>query len=167
MSVIEYQFLDPSADQARWTGSLNPSPLTLLGPFTFSFATPGLTTGVPLVTLPVGAVICGIGVSVPVAFDGTTPLADVGTFDGGNAGLFDTINSAAVDLTSADAAVTDNAGISQVQATGWLTSVGLPITAICTLSLVVSQDGTKGGTATGSTAGTGAVYVLVATPFTN
>lgn len=182
MSVIEYQFLDPSADQARWTGSLSPSPLTLLGPFTVKSSTSGLTTGVPICTLPVGAVVYDIGVFVTTGFDGTTPLLDVGSFSG-TTGLFANLAGTAVELADALVAVTDNAGLESNQDShSWLAaavgSVGaaagaafLPpevfVSAISTLSVVVSQDGTKGGTAAGSTTGTALVYVVVATPFTS
>lgn len=144
------------------------TPNAILGPFTFAFNAAALTAGVALFTPPVGMVIYDVGISVPVAFNGTTPLADIGTFNGGNAGLFQELNSAAVDLTTADAAVADNAGIAQVAADGWLSAlngtVGLVVTAANPLLLVVSQDGTKGGTATGATAGSLNVYIVAASP---
>jgi hypothetical protein len=175
LSVIQYELLDPASDIARFSGTIRPAPLTLLGPFAFSFATLGLNNGIPLATLPVGAVILDIGVSVTGAFNGTTPAADVGTFSS-TAGLFSELGSTTVDLTGADIAVPDNDGLTAPDGHNWLSVAGaaasntpieLYVTAISTLLLVVSQDGTQGGTATGATAGTGNVYVLAATPFTS
>lgn len=180
MSNFETQFsvANPGDSPVRYFGTINPPPLALLR-FPFTFASPGLTTGRSLVTLPIGAVIYDIGVQIPIAFDGTTPLADVGAFSG-NTGLFDQLAGGAVQLDNADAAVTDNAGLSAAIGSSWLQaaigSVGaaagaaftpgaLYVTAITQLSLVVSQSGQKGGTATGATAGVGVVYVLAATPY--
>lgn len=151
-------------------GLVSPGPLTLLGPFPFTFATNGLTAGVPIYTPSIGDVIYDIGISVPVAFDGTTPLADVGTFNGGNDGLFGTIGSAGVDLTAADSAVTSNAGLSSPANANWLSGAAtnptweLYVTAANPLLLVVSQTGAKGGAASGATAGSGNVFLLTASP---
>lgn len=182
MSVTEYTFFSPGSGDAWRTGSMSPSPLTLLGPFNFDFSTAGLTTGVKLCRLPVGAVIYDVGIAISVTFDGTTPLADVGSFVGGNVGLFGELAGAAVDLTSDDSGVTDNTDLFQSNGPNWLAaavgSVGaaggatylpapLTVSAVSTLMLAVSQNGQKGGTAVGSTAGAGAVYVLAATPYTS
>lgn len=163
----------------RLGGFISPGPLFLLGPFPFTFATNGLTAGVPLFTPAVGDVIYDIGVSIPVAFSGTTPFADVGTFNGGTEGVFQTLTGDPIDLTAADADVTNNAGLSQPTALSWFSanvishaSAGgsaftpweITVSAANPLLLVVSQDGTKGGAATGATAGAGAVYVLTASP---
>jgi len=181
MSVTDFTIFDPGSGLASRTAAISPAPLTLLGPFNFAFDTPGLTTGVTLVTLPLGAVIYDVGVSISVAFDGTTPKADVGTFSS-TAGLFDELAGAAVDLSAADDAVTDNDPLTISHGSNWLAaaigSVGaagsaaylpgaLYCTDVSTVKLVVSQDGSKGGTAIGGTAGTGAVYVLAATPYTS
>jgi hypothetical protein len=179
LSAIEYELIDGYSNQATKSQFIRPAPLTLLGPYHFTFATPGLTTGVALVTLPVGAVIYDVGVEVVTAFDGTTPKADVGTFSSTH-GLFDELAAAAViDLSSADAAVTSNTGLSSATTASWLsTAIGsagaaggaaylpalLYVTAVSTLSLVVSQDGSQGGTAIGGAAGVGNVFVLCATP---
>lgn len=160
-----------------FTGVIVPGP-AFVRSFAFTFATVGLTTGVPILQLRAGDVVYDIGVSVPVAFDGTTPSADVGTFDGGNDGLFDFL-ATVVDLTALDNAVTENAGLATTSGPNWLAaavaSAGaagsqsfnptqITVTADCELLLVVSQSGAKGGTATGSTAGAGVVYVVTSTP---
>lgn len=148
-------------------GLVSPGPLTLLGPFPFTFATNGLTAGVPIYTPSIGDVIYDIGIQIPTAFDGSTPLADVGTFNGGSTGIFGEL-ATAIDLTAADTTVADNAGLSSPGGPGfWLSeeaATKLYVTAANPLLLVVSQDGTKGGAATGATAGAGAVYVLTASP---
>jgi hypothetical protein len=180
MSVTEYTIFDPRSGLASRVAAIEPSPLALLGPFSVTSATPGLTTGVPLVKLPVGAVIYDIGVFVTVGWDGTTPTMDVGSFSS-TTGLFDQLAGAAVELSDPIVAVTSNAGLNQNQdSKSWLAaaiaSVGadggaafnppeLYVSAVSTISAVVSQDGTKGGTATAATTGTALVYVLVATPF--
>jgi hypothetical protein len=176
--TIQVQLIN-SGGQATFDGSISPSPLYMLGPFPFTFATPGLTTGVPLVILPEGALIYDIGIVVIETFDGTTPLADVGEFSG-TTGLFKDLATAAVDVTVPyDQNASGSTHILSASNNAWLApaigSIGadagavyLPGTlvtfAATTLSLVVSQDGAKGGTATGATHGTGSVFVLVATP---
>jgi hypothetical protein len=146
--------------------------------FPFTFATAGLATGYALYTPAVGDLIYDIGISVDTLFNGTTPLADVGTFSGGNVGLFGELG-AAIDLGTADADVTDNAGLAEGGTATWLSAAiivkntaaesgvlpwTLKVTAANPLLLVVSQNGQKGGTATGATAGAGVVYVVTATP---
>lgn len=168
-----------SGGQATFDGFISPGPLFVRS-FAFGFDTPGLTAGVPFVQLRAGDIIYDVGVAIPVAFDGTTPGADIGTFDGGNNGLFSELaGGAAPDLTAADAAVTSNTGLSSATTGTWLSaaigSAGagasatylpwqLPVTADCELLLVVSQDATKGGAATGASTGSGIVYVVTSTP---
>lgn len=179
MSAIEYELIDRWSNQATKSQIIRPAPLTLLGPYTLTFATPGLTAGVSLVALPAGAVIYDVGVFVTVAFDGTTPMTDVGTFSG-NTGLFDQLAGAAVELADPLTGVTDNTGLqTNVDSNSWLAaavaSVGalggatfrppeVFVSATSTIKAVISQNGQKGGTAVGSTAGTALVYLLCATP---
>ena len=147
--------------------------------FNFSYATAGLASGVTIYTPNIGDVIYDVGICVTTAFNGTTPLLDVGTFNGGNVGLFGELAGAGVDGTKLYAAVTDNAGLSVPNTASWLQaavgSVGaagtaayhstpIIVTAANPLLLVVSQNGQKGGTATGATAGVGTVYVLTGQP---
>ena len=151
----------------RIEGSINPSPIYCVT-YYFDFSTSGATTGVTLYTPSVGDVIYDIAISVGTAFDGTTPLADVGTFNGGNVGLFGELTTGAVDLTAANTAVTGNAGIAhfgtnslKIGAYASTAKIGLlKVTAANPLLLVFSQNGQKGGTATGSTVGSGHVTIL-------
>jgi hypothetical protein len=172
---------DVSVDREGFVSFTDPGnqPAVLRGPFPFTHSTAGVTAGVPIYTPNVGDVILDIGIQLPVAFNGTTPMCDVGTFNGGSAGLFDGLAGAAVNLADADAAVTDNAGLSSATTTTWLAAAigsagaaggasylpaALYVTVANPLLLVVSQSGMKGGTATGATAGTGAVYVITSSP---
>jgi hypothetical protein len=167
-----------SGGQATFEGFVTPGPLYVRA-LAFDFTTAGVTAGVPVVQLRAGDVIYDLGFAIPTAFNGTTPFADFGTFSGGNAGIFTELAGAAVDLTAADTAVTDNAGLSSATTRTWLSaaigSVGaaagaaflpapLQVTADSELFLVVSQSGQKGGTATGATAGAAVAYVVTSTP---
>jgi len=179
MSVIDYTIFDPSSGLASRVAAIRPAPLTLLGPYTITSATNGLTTGAPLVTLPIGAIIYDIGVAITVGFNGTTPKIDIGTFSGTH-GLFNELAGSVIELTDPLVAVTENDGLeTNGDSESWLqaavASIGadagnaffppaIYVSAISTLVAVVSQDGTKGGSATGATTGTALVYVLAATP---
>ena len=146
----------------------------------FAFNTAGLTAGVTLFTPAVGDILLDAWIEVDTAFDGTTPLADVGTFVGTNNGLFATCAASGlpVDLSVAD---------SETGGTGYLWNAAtsfanLPLggmafgnsgsnrvapgkfSAANPLKLVVSQTGAKGGTAIGGAAGAARVYVVTATP---
>jgi hypothetical protein len=183
MSVIEYAWVDPSTRQAAKTLSLSPSPLTLLGPYVVSFDSPGLTQGVKLgPPLPSGAVIYDVGIFTLSSWDGTTPTMDVGTFSG-TTGLFFSLAGAAVEQGDALSGVGDNTPL-QVNgdSKSWLAAAVASVAAaagapfnppeiyasdVAQLLAVVSQDGTQGGTAAGSTTGTSNVYILAATPFTS
>jgi hypothetical protein len=158
-------------------GTIVPGPLYVRS-FAFGFDTLGLTTGVRVVQLRAGDVVYDLGIGIHAAFNGTTPKADVGTFSG-TTGLFDQLADTTVDLTVVDEPITDNDGLTESDGPNWLQaaigSVGaaggaaylpgqLIATTDCVLELVVSQDGTKGGTATGASVGVGTVYVVTGTP---
>ncbi len=153
----------------------------VLGPFPFSHATAGLDTGMLLWTPAVGDVLLDAWVEVDTGFDGTTPLADIGTFIASNQGIWLWGDTSPVDLTAADTLTSIQSGdllssstsspanslyAALVVHSAALTSRLLPakFTTANPLLLVASQDGTKGGTALDSTVGAGAVYLVVATP---
>jgi hypothetical protein len=151
--------------------------------FDYTQGLAALAAGVPLFTPVVGSQIENITVRVTTAWNGTTPKFDIGTFSGGNTGLWAQLGQGAVDLTSADAAVTNNAGLATNAGTnsaslllsavsvGILASAGagaavprklpIQITAANPLLLVVSQNGQKSGTATTSTTGAATVTVTL------
>ena len=162
--------------QLQFTG---PSAPQHIRSFAVSHSTAGLATGVAVWTPQVGDIIYDIGIVLTTAFNGTTPLLDVGTFNGGNVGLFGELAGAGVDGTKLYADVTDNAGLSAPNTAPWLQSavgsVGaaagaaykstpILVTAANPVLLVASQNGQKGGTATGATVGAGNVYVLLGNP---
>lgn len=174
----EVEFTDP-ADEPFAPGV--PGAVVLRGPFAFDHTqAAALAAGVPLLTPAIGDVILDAWFEIDAAFDGTTPHADLGTFDGGNDGLFGLISNT-VDLTKADAAFAENAGLlrgavhvphslsasevtNAVLGTQASTRWPLAVTVANPLLLVASQDGLKGGTALDSTVGAGKVFVLMATP---
>ena len=142
--------------------------------FSFAFDTEGLDTGVVVCTPSVGEVLLDAWVSVVEAFDGTTPLADIGTFVGTNDGLFAAAANP-VALGTADAAyggtgflggdgatTVSLAGQAAVAATDRV--VPGRFSAENPLQLVVSQTGAKGGTAIGGAAGSGRLYIVTAVP---
>ncbi len=150
------------------------------GPFSFAFNTAGLTTGVTIYTPTVSDILLDAWIEVDTAFDGTTPLADIGTFSGTTSGLFkntplyaDAIYLAAADTANSGAGVlqgtaTDFKNITLSGADAVSTHVNRVVparfTAATPLKLVVSQTGLAGGTAIGGAAGAGRVYIVTATP---
>lgn len=70
--------------------------------FPFAYNTPDLLTGAAVYTPTVGDILMDAWIEIDTAWDGTTPLGDIGEFDpGGSGGLFSSIASA-VDMTIAD-----------------------------------------------------------------
>jgi hypothetical protein len=150
----------------------------VLGPFPFAFDDVGLNDGIEFYTPAVNDVMVTAWIEVTEAFDGTTPLADFGMFDGITAGFFANQGLGAVDVSTIDAGLFGGGTVSQGIApppsdlyssllssspTG-LRVIPLRFTIAQALKIVVSQDGEAGGTAVGGTAGAGAVYLVVATP---
>lgn len=133
----------------------------------FAFNDAGINNGEAIYHPLVGDVLLNAWVEVDTTFNGTTPLLDIGTFDGANTGLFKHA-SAAVPLGTADA-TPDGAGV-LVSANGAsLVALGgagkriapAKFTIAEPILLVVSQNGQKGGTATGATQGAGTVFLHV------
>ncbi len=151
------------------------------GPFSFAFATPGLTAGVAFYTPTIDDLWLDWWIEVDTAFDGTTPFADVGTFLGTTQGTWAATDSpgSAFTLTTAGNELGGAGvfGMSGVNSPGQnaITAVGDGIsnaepffparfTAANPLKLVVSQDGLAGGAAVGGAAGAGRLYIVTATP---
>lgn len=129
-------------------------------PFDHTMLT-ALATGVDVLDLNIGDTLFEIWMEIDIAFNGTTPKGDVGTFSGAE-GLFAEIGSAVCDLTVADTVPTDNTGLllpTAAKSLG-LTKAPLAVTAVGVLKLVVSENGQIGGTAPGSTAGKGVLHVV-------
>jgi hypothetical protein len=160
-------------------GGSQPGAARVLGPFPFTHATAGLAAGVAFYTPTIGDILLDGWIEVDTAFDGTTPKGDIGTFVGNTSGLFGN-DTLPIDLTKADnqgggtgVLLNDNIKQNALALAGAVTNAGVPenyrvtpakFTAANPLKVVVSQDGTAGGVATGSTVGAAAVYIVIATP---
>lgn len=162
------------------------------GPFTFAYNTANINTGVVFYTPTVGDVLLNAWIEVTAAFNGTTPLADIGLFaTAGDAGWFGNAFLGAVSVANADVDALDPSGgpaiLSQASATTTasdVTDAGIQVVghfggvawsslqrilpgrfvSASPLKVVVSQDGTRGGAAVGGSAGAGRVYLVTATP---
>jgi hypothetical protein len=186
MSSVQVQLVN-TGGQATFEGFISPSPLYLLGPYTITATTAGLTTGVPLVILPAGAIIYDIGCVTLQQWDGTTPKMDVGSFHSGNTGLFDQLAGGVVALDHSYDSTADNddlvgaaggnvpiswlqAAVGSAGADGGAAYFASPLYVLAIdstagiIHAVVSQDGAKGGTATGAANGSTNVYLVVGTP---
>ena len=163
----------------------SPGVSRVLGPFPFAFDTPDIENGVAFYTPAVGDILLDAWIEVLTTFDGTTPLGDVGTFTAGNGNIgWFGYNNLPYDLArSADAPTNwDSEQLSHQGNTAPASSLVLaalngnadpssisrkiPVRVLTAdpWKIVVSQNGHKGGTAVGGTAGAGAVYLVVATP---
>lgn len=138
----------------------------------FAYNTPNLNDGITLFTPAVGDVLLDAWFVVTEAFNGTTPQADIGTFDGATTGLFRLDGNGAYLDTAGDEPY--GAGMLVVEGAYLSLSVigvgpfhvawQVKFTATTPLKLVASQDGSAGGTAVGGTTGAATLYVVVATP---
>lgn len=145
--------------------------------FNFAFNTPGLTTGLTVFTPTAGDILVDCWLEIDTAFNGTTPKVDVGDFVSANTGWFAQAASA-LDATVADATATSgpllvdqmtNSGHnSSLRAAGDTNSKdrSLPgkFANANPVKLVLTQNGQKGGVATGATQGAGTVFFLTGTP---
>lgn len=119
-----------------------------------------LAAGVPITTyIPnEGDVVIEAWFEVEVAFNGTTPKLDWGSFSS-TEGIMHELNSAVVDGTAADGAVANNDTFKTPSAK--LGGVALRVVKTAPLYVVCSEDGTKGGTTTGATSGTAILHLIV------
>lgn len=168
---------DGDADWEPGGGS-QPGAARVLGPFPFAFDDPGLVNGITFYTPAVNDILLDVWVQVIQSFDGT-PYCDVGTLLDSGFGLF-AANNGPLDMTSPpdSAGLSVNPGIISSQSRTLLTLNNINLAVIETsfrlaparftdanpLKIVVSEDGAAGSGATGSTQGSGAVYIVVATP---
>lgn len=105
-----------------------------------------------------GDVIIEAWFEVDIAFNGTTPKLDWGSFSS-TEGIMHELNSAVVDATVADAAVANNDTFKTPSAK--LGGVALRVVKTAPLYVVLSEDGTKGGTASAATAGSATLHLIV------
>jgi len=151
------------------------------GPFQFAYDTPDLENGLPFYTPTVGDILLDTWFEVDTAFDGTSPLADIGTGTGSNAGMWYGSNYGIYDITSADGDGARNGG--GTFNTGQLQNLNGNISSLSGLNAYnavrvvpckfltaapwhvwVSQSGQKGGPSVGGAAGAASLYIVTATP---
>jgi hypothetical protein len=155
---------------------------SVYGPFTVDVSQSAVlaSAGVEIYTPTVADILLDAWIEVGIAWDGTTPKGDIGSFVGANQGFFG-MNNFAVDLTLADDEFPPgllNANVSGTAASDLvilgasnfpttLTRVApAKFTTDDPLKVVVSQNGHIGGSDVGGTAGVLSVYLVVATPTT-
>lgn len=159
------------------SGGSVPGASIVRGPLEFAFNTPGLADGIPIYALAPGEILLDLWISVETPFDGTTPEADVGTFEGGNLGIFGNYFNVPIDLTTAGTAIPDNGSLFAAGYSGSISSAvvtaaaggeciywQVETTGGAPLLLVISQNAHKGGTPIDSTIGNGEVYLVTAMP---
>lgn len=177
----DYQLTNPEGTLVKDSGSLTftdsavqpfaPGVLGAVqvkGPFAIAFDTASLNAGVAIGYTPAIGDLFQIIVVVSTAFDGTTPLLDVG-FTGDTNGFFYEASGAKTAMSVASPLSLTAFDVSgSVTLDGTTPVVSTPAwakaTAADALLVWVSQDGTKGGTAIGGTTGAASLYVLAATP---
>lgn len=146
-------------------GTLNDATRERIRAVPANFDTAGLaSSGLVIETPEAGDLILDAWIDVDTAWNGTTPKADIGFFQGGAAGIF-AHGSGAVDLTQADATydnLVTNVGNAGVLRT--VKAVAARVVAKAPLLLVVSQNGLLGGAAVGATQGHLTAYIRLATP---
>jgi hypothetical protein len=131
--------------------------------YTVSFNAAGLyTTGVGLFVPTAPMLVTDVAIDIGTAWDGTTPLGDIGAFDALTSGWFG-FGGAAVDMTKAGAEhgnarmlyANGNAPLSRAatSAVPLFPDVGE------TVRFLISQTGLKGGAAPGSTKGICTIFV--------
>lgn len=181
--------------------------------FPFAFNTPGIRTGAPLYVPTVDDILLDAWVQIDVAWDGTTPQLDIGTFgvSVGNQGMFsltflgpmgltadadadfedpglylgnalsslrdyalldqviNTLKTPPIDSTPSAAAsfvLYNGSGLYSATLPNTLGNRVLPLRFATTdpFKVAVSQNGKAGGADPGSTQGSGALYLVTATP---
>jgi hypothetical protein len=146
----------------------------VLGPFPFAFDDVGLVDGVTFYTPAVGDVLLDAWFEVPVAWDGTTPFADIGTSFPNGYGMFGQLNGPVL-LGDANfnqnslqsSSHLDNLGSANILITNVPSSARqVPASFLddTPLKVVVSQTGQPGGADPGAAQGSGVIYLVVATP---
>jgi hypothetical protein len=165
----------PTADgpnAAHWAAPAGGG-LPVVRKFPFAFNTPDILTGAVLYVPTVGDILLNAWVEIDEAWDGTTPMADVGTFVGGNTGLFffspilliwpdtELVNGGVLTNLDAGPALAKEAIVS---AHAGARVAPAKFTAADPIKVCVSQDGTNVGAAPGSTAGAAVLYLVTATP---
>ena len=154
-------------------GGSQPGVGIVRGPFVLAFDDVGLADGLSFYTPTINDVMLDVWIEVDVAFDGTTPLGDIGTSVGSIAGLFSWV-SGSVEMGKADSEDRGAGCLMQKSgnpsglacSSGYYGSRAAPLrfTAANPLKVWVSQNGLAGGDPVGGTAGQARVYFVISTP---
>jgi hypothetical protein len=173
---------DGSVSQVAGGGS-QPGAARVIGPFPFTSVTPNLALGVDFYVPTVGDLLLDFWVEITTAWNGTTPLCDIGSasvFASGPGMISRCSNGFPCDLGNVDdsgafgtnmlvgTGFAEGGIAGNVAAASFNNTVArlLPARFVTAdpLQVVVSTDGTTGGSATGATLGASAIYIKIATP---
>lgn len=182
---LERQYTTSVGWQTVEGGSQSGAP-RVLGPFPFAFDDAGLNDGIEFYTPTVDDILLDAWIEIDEAWDGTTPLGDIGFFDtqyGGFYGSFyasvlmslsDFENPAGLlvgqdhpDDSSAVGTVTLSAlnyNASTFGAYRFTRTAPAKFSSGAPLKFVVSVDGGAGSAAPGASQGSCGVYLIVVTP---
>lgn len=153
--------LDDGAAAGRWeapSGGDGAGNAVVRGPFSFTHATPDLAAGIQIYVPTLGEILLNAFVSVDIAFDGTTPMADFGAFADGS-GYFGSY-AGGVDLTNQTG---DDQGTG-ILLPSYNASPGGVFDSTDPVLVVASQNGTKDGTPIDSTVGSARFWLVTAIP---
>jgi hypothetical protein len=150
-------------------GGSTPGAAVVRGPFEFAFNTPGLVDGVEFYTPTVGDIFLDAWIEVLTNWDGTTPTGDIGVFRDLSTGLLPSPNGQDMTQISMSTEVQElsgGTGTFAQRAFQQLNQRRLPgvFENVHPFKVVVSQDGTKGGTDPGATQGSARLYIVTVTP---
>ncbi len=164
------------------SGGSQPGAAIVRGPFVFAFDTADIDDGVQVYVPTVGDVLLNAWIEVTEMFDGTTPIADIGTINAGvwidgpggwffNAGgpipvdqeWGNTLSTSLLSQGNTNNSADDLIGGGVYGGGGKMVPPARFLTAD-PIMLVLSQDGLPGGDPIGGTAEAGRVYLVTATP---
>lgn len=136
----------------------------------FAYDTPGLEDGLEFYTPTVGEFLIDARFVVDVAFNGTTPKADIGAtspgiFNQATPGFYVYLHAA--DSLAGGSVLRGLAynNLSEIASYGDSYSIGMsPFMNDTPLLVWASQNGLKGGTPVGGTTGAARLYILTSTP---
>ena len=149
-------------------GGSQPGASVVRGPFTINYDDANLNNGIAFYTPAVGDFLLDIRVIVDTVFDGTTPKIDVSATA---TGIFAALAGSFLEGSVADASTVGlliGAAYNDLIGAGAYANVLSaslnPFLTADPLKVWASQDGLKGGTAVGGTAGVARIYIVTATP---
>lgn len=138
--------------------------MTLRGPYSFSYNTPGLAGGLAFYTPTVGEMLLDLTIRVTTVWNGTAPRGDVGQATSGTTGLYnDTgVNTFGCFMNVLSAA---NSGGTRIISPG-LGEYGsmFLFTTADPLKVWVTQNAVIGAADPGASQGAAEIYFVVATP---